>query len=179
MEKAVFTDLLSIKKLTREFNMERSIIFEPWSQTFWTNSLPSYLYRWFLPQSNNSERSKTLSSSLKLESFANNFLALGIARQCTCPYIRWFMEEGGKFICRFVLFVLFYNTNFVKNLNLMIFKLKTKNNSLTVQIFSIYKVTPLSTQSKFWSTYYRGRESFVGLQYLYDIGCSYPVQAVE
>ena len=55
------------------------------------------------------------------------------------------------------------------------FKLKTKNNTLTVQMFYvIYKITPRSTPRKGWSTYVvRGRECFVGLSILLAYGLGY------
>ena len=51
------------------------------------------------------------------------------------------------------LFVLLHNTNFMNKLKLKDFyKLKMKNSSFTVQLSIIYQITPLSTQSKGWST---------------------------
>ena len=51
------------------------------------------------------------------------------------------------------LFVLLHNTNFMNKLKLKDFyKSKMKNSSFTVQLSIIYQITPLSTQSKGWST---------------------------
>ena len=51
------------------------------------------------------------------------------------------------------LFTLLYNTNFTNKLKFNdFFKLKTKNNTLTIQLFIIQKINPLSTQRKGWST---------------------------
>ena len=51
------------------------------------------------------------------------------------------------------LFTLLYNTNFTNKLKFNdFFKLKTKKNTLTIQLFIIQKINPLSTQRKGWST---------------------------
>ena len=51
------------------------------------------------PQSNNSQKGKALSSSLKLKPSADLFMLSAL--QCICAYIIWFKKEGWKYFCRF------------------------------------------------------------------------------
>ena len=81
-----------------------------------------------------------MSSSLKLEPSVD--LSWISALHVVIYYISSFKEEGWKYSCRFVFvsFTLQYKLHE---------KLTIKNNS---QILIIYKITPLSTQRKGWST---------------------------
>ena len=74
-------------------------------------------------------------SFLRLEPFADHFVALGIA--CVhCAYISYSLMRGGQNISAdLCLLVLLYNTNFMN-------KQIGNNDSLIVHIFSIYKISP-------------------------------------
>ena len=69
------------------------------------------------------------------------------------------MEEGWKYFCGFgfACFILLYK----------LYKLKTKMNTLTVQIFYNLQNHPTSTQRKGFVKVVRGRELFVGLSILF------------
>ena len=73
------------------------------------------------------------------------------SRHNTCPHtgISFFKEDGWKFSVDLLLFVLLYKKC---NQKLKLNDLFTKN-SLTVQIWSIYKITHSLTQRNGWSTY--------------------------
>ena len=91
-----------------------------------------------------------MASSLKLEPFADPLLALCIARSHVSVGLR---RRGGNISVDLSLFVLLYNTNFMNKLKFNnLNKFKTQNNTLTVKISIVYKITPLSTQRKGWST---------------------------
>ena len=55
---------------------------------------------------------KALSSSLKLEPFADFFST----KHCTCACISWFKKKGGKISIDLSLIVLLYNANFMNKL---------------------------------------------------------------
>ena len=66
---------------------------------------------WPSSGSNNFQRAKSLSSSLKFEPFADLFLALGLARGHTC-----IMRRGGNIYLDLSLLVLLCNKNFMNKL---------------------------------------------------------------
>ena len=103
-----------------------------------------------------------LPPSLKLESFAELFFSLGIARE-HIHYTVGSRRRGGNISVDLSLFVLLYNTNVIKNFNLMFFQeLKMKNNSLTIHIFfSLQNRDPAVHAEERLVNLERGRECFV------------------
>ena len=118
-------------------------------------------------QSNNSQRAKALSSSLKIVPFTDLFCLSAMHVRIT--YIVGLREKGRNMSegLSFVCFTLKYKLHEQTEIQCRVFfKRKTKYNSLTVHIFFNLQITPLSTQRKGWPTHSCKRKR-VGLQYLY------------
>ena len=94
-------------------------------------------------ESNNTKRGNTRSSTLKFEPFADPFWLSALHRR--------FRRRGANIFVDLSLFVLLFNTNFMNKLKSMI-SLKLKKGIDCTNFLYSYKITPLSTHRKGWST---------------------------
>ena len=116
------------------------------------------------PKKTDETDQQALSSSFTFEPFADLFLALNIA--CAIYTVKWFKEEGWKYLCRYLsLFVLLYNTKFINNLKFSFILIKKKK-LIYCPIFFDLQNHPTFHSEERLANLVRRRECFVGLSIL-------------